>query len=294
MSNAVGKNQNVTYSLFAHGARKDADGLYYCRAMNGIDASDYVLCNDCPLCVGFQISDRGDRYPECLYYDLNKGISDYLPPEEQKKRMEGLIAAKLTSEFPEYLPGDSQGNYFILIERAICFAALAHKGACRKGSHLPYIVHPIETMMLVARMTDDMEVIAAAALHDVVEDTPFTVSDIRRMFGKRVADLVSFESENKREGQPKDSTWRVRKEENLAREKEAPREAKLIMLADKISNIRATARDYRENGDKIWDKFNMKDPAEQEWYYRSVAEVLSELSDLPYYQEYLALLDEVF
>ena len=294
MSNSVEKNQSIGYTLFAHGARKDSDGLYYCRAMNGIDGSEYLFCEDCPLCVGFQLGDRGDRFPECRYYDLDKGVSDYLPPEIQKNRIDGLILAGLTGEFPEYLPEDEQGRYFILIERAIRFAAKAHKGTMRKGSHLPYIVHPMETMMLVARMTDDIEVIAAAALHDVVEDTPCTTSDVERLFGKRVAELVGLESENKREAQSRESTWRIRKEENLAREEEAPREAKLIMLADKISNIRATARDFRENGRAIWNKFNMKDPAEQEWYYRSVAKVLSELSDLPLYREYVTLLDEVF
>ena len=148
--------------------------------------------------------------------------------------------------------------------------------------------------MICRNLTDDMDVVAAAALHDVVEDTDRTIRDIEDEFGTRIAALVGLESENKREGQPKSETWRIRKTENLERERTAPIEAKMIMLADKLSNMRSTVSDYRKSGDAIWNKFNMTDPAEQEWYYRSVAEVLSDLSDTPEYAEYLGMLDEVF
>ncbi|MBQ5485644.1 MAG: hypothetical protein IIT72_09150, partial [Lachnospiraceae bacterium] len=113
-------------------------------------------------------------------------------------------------------------------------------------------------------------------------------------FGERVADLVGIESENKREGIPKVETWKIRKEENLLREFQAPREAKMIMLADKVSNMRATLADFRREGTAIWDKFNMKDEAQQAWYYKSVAKVLEDLSDLPVYEEYVQMLEEVF
>ena len=68
----------------------------------------------------------------------------------------------------------------------------------------------------------------------------------------------------------------------------------MIMLADKVSNLHATVRDFRQSGSDIWDKFNMKDEAQQAWYYKSVAHVLKNLSYLPAYQEYLYMLEEVF
>ena len=206
--------------------------------------------------------------------------------------MNALIQAGFASEFPEYL--DEENKDLAVVEKAIRYAADAHHGAFRKGNHLPYIIHPMECMMLVMRMTDDVDVIAAAALHDVVEDTPRTLVELEKEFGSRIAGLVAMESEDKRVGEDKGTTWKVRKQENLEREKSASIEAKQIMLADKISNMRATLRDFEVSGHDIWQKFNMKDEAEQEWYYRSVAEVLKELSKDPLYEEYLTILDTVF
>ncbi|MCR5098087.1 MAG: HD domain-containing protein [Lachnospiraceae bacterium] len=183
---------------------------------------------------------------------------------------------------------------FLVEEQAIRYAAQAHRGTFRKGSGLPYIVHPMEVMMICKNLSDDPDVIAAAALHDVVEDTPHTLRDLEEAFGTRIAALVGLESENKREDQPKSDTWKIRKHENLERERTAPIEAKMIMLADKVSNMRATVSDYLEGTGDIWSKFNMKDPGEQEWYYRSVAQVLSDLSDTPEYAEYVRMLDMVF
>lgn len=295
MSREIAKNQTVSYAAFSHFVhRAGEDESYYCRAANAVLSGEFVFCGDCPLCAGFYEDAFDGQNPECLYFDLDAGYADEMSPDVQKKRTDGLIAAGITREFPEYLPDDEKGRRFALIERAMRFAADAHKGCFRKGSSLPYIVHPMETMMLTAKMGGDTETIAAAALHDVVEDTPFTALDIEQNFGERIAELVSLESENKRENLPKSETWRTRKEESLTREQNAPREAKLIMLADKISNMRSTVRDFRKNGNRIWDKFNMKDPAAQEWYYRGVAKVLSDLSDLPQYEEYCAMLDEVF
>ena len=68
----------------------------------------------------------------------------------------------------------------------------------------------------------------------------------------------------------------------------------MIMLGDKLSNMRASLRDFRKDPDNLWNKFNMKDVNQQEWYYRSVAEKLSDLKDYPAYQEYVEILDEVF
>ncbi len=189
--------------------------------------------------------------------------------------------------------GFSFGAY-PLIEEAIEFAAQAHEGEHRKGGGVPYIAHPMEAMMIVSTLTDDPEVIAAAILHDVVEDTDFTLEDIEEAFGERVAGLVAHESENKRPDLPKAESWRIRKEEQLAAIADAPIEAKMIMLGDKLSNIRASLRDYNEIGDAMWEKFNMKEKAQQEWYFRTIAERLADLEEYPAYQEYRRCVDYIF
>lgn len=73
-----------------------------------------------------------------------------------------------------------------MIRKAAEFAAKAHEGAVRKGSRIPYIYHPMEAAVIVAQMTEDEEVIAAAYLHDVLEDTAVTAEQLEKEFGGRV------------------------------------------------------------------------------------------------------------
>ena len=67
-----------------------------------------------------------------------------------------------------------------LLDRAILFAVHAHQGMERKGKSFPYIVHPLEAMSIVATMTNDQELLAAAVLHDVIEDAGVSVDELRR------------------------------------------------------------------------------------------------------------------
>ena len=77
-----------------------------------------------------------------------------------------------------------------LLDRAIIFAVHAHAGTERRGKGFPYIVHPMEAVEIVSTITPDQELLAAAALHDVIEDTDITVGTLRAEFGDRVAALV--------------------------------------------------------------------------------------------------------
>lgn len=177
---------------------------------------------------------------------------------------------------------------------ALSFAETAHAGALRKGTDIPYITHPVETAKIAAEMTDDEDVIIAALLHDVVEDTSYTAEDIEKRFGKRVAGLVLEESENKRRGESAASTWLLRKQETIEHLRGASSEVKLIALADKLSNMRTSAGRFRRVGVSMWQSFNMKDISLQGWYYRSIAECTKEFADTPQWQEYVKLCDEVF
>ena len=182
-----------------------------------------------------------------------------------------------------------------LLNNAIKYAADAHGTATRKNKTRPYILHPLEAMLIVSRLTDDEEILAATVLHDTIEDAKKTKSEIEELFGKRVADLVAAESENKREGQSETETWQTRKQETIDHLKKAGRDVKLICLGDKLSNIREIAIDYRIVGDSIWERFNQKDPKMHAWYYLSILDILAEgFGDIPEIREYKALVDEVF
>ena len=181
-----------------------------------------------------------------------------------------------------------------VLDRAIVFATKAHEGQFRKGTQIPYILHPMEAAAIVGTMTTDNEVIAGAVLHDVVEDTDTTIDDIQDMFGDRVAFLVYSESENKRENLSAQSTWKIRKQETLDHLKKAPLDVKMITLGDKLSNIRAIYRDYNTIGDALWQRFNQKDKNEHHWYYQGVADCLTELKDYQVYKEYCDLINKTF
>lgn len=181
-----------------------------------------------------------------------------------------------------------------VLDRAIIFATEAHAGSFRKGGNIPYIVHPMEAAAIAASLTDDLEVIAAAVLHDVIEDTPTTYGQLEREFGKRVAQLVGADSENKREELPAAETWQIRKQETLNSLANSSREEQIIVLSDKLSNIRSMYGDYLQIGDGLWQRFNVKEKAKHAWYYGGVAERLDKLRDTAAYKEYVRLLNLVF
>jgi len=181
-----------------------------------------------------------------------------------------------------------------LLDRAIVFAVRAHAGTERRGKGFPYIVHPLEAVEIVATMTRDQELLAAAALHDTVEDTDTTVEQIRAEFGDRIASLVASESDVFQQGVSEEDSWHTRKQAAIDRLAAASHDAKIVALGDKLSNMRAIARDYAVQGDKLWNLFHVKDPKDHEWHYRGLAASLSELQDTFAYKEFEQLINQVF
>lgn len=176
------------------------------------------------------------------------------------------------------------------IDKAIEFATKAHEGQFRKGTKRPYIVHPIEVCDIVASMTEDEEIISAAVLHDTVEDCEgITAEILEQEFGKRVAEIVAQESEDK------SKTWQERKGATIEHLKTAPIEVKMIALADKLSNIRDINRDYPVNGEELWNRFKMKNKEKIAWYYRGIRDSLYDtFAGVPAYEEYCQLVEKNF
>ena len=182
-----------------------------------------------------------------------------------------------------------------LVSQALMFAVKAHDGMRRRRGDTPYIMHPLEAAVIVSSMSDDQNLIAAAILHDVVEDAGITIDEIEQHFGKRVRELVECETENKREELPPEETWRIRKEESLEvlRQSDDPA-VKMVWLGDKLANIRTIYRDWKIEGETIWNRFHQADPAVQAWYYTTVAELTKSLAHTTAWQEYKTLTDIIF
>lgn len=181
-----------------------------------------------------------------------------------------------------------------ILERAICFAVEAHSGQLRKDGSA-FILHPLEDAAIVGTMTRDKNVLAAAVLHDTVEDTAVTSEQILKVFGPRVHALVMHETENKRPADPPEMTWKIRKEESLEALAQTDDPAvKMLWLGDKLSNIRALHRQFSENGEQVFQQFNNTEPKAHAWYYGKVLELLEDLKAYPAYQEYCTLYHGVF
>lgn len=294
------KNKTFTYEPSIHVTVLDNKERVFCRMANAILKFEPDRCFNCPLWNGEA------RVVCCTYYDF--GLPPEAAPSEAKKHTEGMIKLGISKEFPDFVEERSVNGFewnekALVYEKALQFAAEAHKGSYRKGTKIPYIVHPVEASMIAIRLyyeinpktnMDIYEIAAAAALHDVVEDTDHDIKDIEREFGCRIAEVVGHESENKREELPPEESWKIRKEEALCHLEHAPLEAKIVAMGDKLSNMRAMARDHREQGDAMWEKFNMKDVTAQAWYYRSIAKVLECFEGTNAYAEYTELCKVVF
>ncbi|GBQ52311.1 HD domain-containing protein [Komagataeibacter sucrofermentans] len=135
-----------------------------------------------------------------------------------------------------------------LISRADAFTAAAHASInqCRKYTGDPYIVHPRRVAQTVKQTGARDEVVAAALLHDVVEDTPVTLEEIRTEFGENVAALVEMVTDVSR---PEDGNRRVRKAMDRDHLALASAEGQTIKLADLIDNTASITRyDAGESG----------------------------------------------
>ena len=125
-----------------------------------------------------------------------------------------------------------------MVDRARVFATAAHAavGQVRKYTFEPYIVHPAEVVSVVKSVPHTDVMLAAAWLHDVVEDTGVTIETIRAEFGAEVAELVGWLTDVSR---PEQGNRAIRKAIDRAHSAMAPAEAQTVKLADLISNTRS-------------------------------------------------------
>jgi hypothetical protein len=156
-----------------------------------------------------------------------------------------------------------------MIEKAIIFAAKAHKNQTRKGTDIPYITHPFAVGIHLQKAKCSEEVIAAGILHDTLEDTETTFKDLTEAFGVRVANLVLAASEN-----DKSLPWEVRKQHTIEILKDASLEEIQVIVSDKLHNLKSIRTDFNLDGDIIWQRFN-RGKRDQHWYYASIVKVLS-------------------
>lgn len=176
---------------------------------------------------------------------------------------------------------DGQEGYSRLYEEALQVATVAHREQERKGSDLPYIVHPIHVSVILLRHGFSTETAIAGLLHDVVEDQGYDLAEIEGRFGPAVREIVEALSEQKRDAQGSKRAWEVRKREALEQLRQASREAVAVKAADTLHNAHSFVCDLRREGPQMWRHFN-RGPRQQLEYYDNVLDIVdSRLSGHP-------------
>ncbi|MBU6323784.1 MAG: bifunctional (p)ppGpp synthetase/guanosine-3',5'-bis(diphosphate) 3'-pyrophosphohydrolase [Patescibacteria group bacterium] len=171
-----------------------------------------------------------------------------------------------------------------LIEKAMLLAMRAHEGQKRKEGDTPYIVHPVEVALILARHGFPEDVLAAALVHDTVEDTSVTLEDVRRELGDGIAKLVAPVTHD-------DSLpWEEKKHAYLESVRNAPEDVKAISVADKIANAKSLIAAAGEQGAAVWRHFN-RGRDKKLWFEHAVLDMLRESWQNPLVDEYAKLVD---
>ena len=178
-------------------------------------------------------------------------------------------------------------SYSQLVQQALIFAARKHTNP-RKGTDIPYITHPVHVAIILARHDFDDQVLAAAILHDVLEDTETTPEELDNTFGDKVLHMVQEVSEPNFK-RPKSETWEQRKETKLEHLHSASREVLAISAADRLHNVSNTLHDIEVSGPAVWERFR-RGPEKILEFERSVLDILRQRFPHPLTEEYAAAL----
>lgn len=175
--------------------------------------------------------------------------------------------------------------------QAKTFATQAHQDQFRKNAQIPYITHPIRVADQLESAGFSDELICAAYLHDVVEDTPYEMNDIEKRFGPRVAYLVAAHTEDK------SKSWQERKQHTINTLKDAEKEVNCLIVADRLDNLLDLERDLHTHGPIVWDNFNAG-PLKQKWYNTEIANNMSiglDKKDIPdFFQTFREAITRIF
>jgi len=190
--------------------------------------------------------------------------------------------------------------YSYQVEQAIKAAAVLHDGQVRRGKvPIPYITHLFSVAQYLREFTDDEVPIIAALLHDTLEDTGYTLTELTDDFGPDVAEIVTALTEpTERDGQP--LSWRDKKAAYALQLTQASEAAIMVAASDKIHNFRTLVEEYYNDYPRFLQDFGTNISERQE-AYENIATVLNERLPDSYlkedfnqvYEEFVAFLSAI-
>ncbi|MEO7156800.1 MAG: HD domain-containing protein [Vicinamibacterales bacterium] len=177
---------------------------------------------------------------------------------------------------------------------AMAYAHQVHRGQRRKGTGIPYLAHVLGVTAIAMEYGADEDEAIGALLHDAAEDGggEETLAEIRARFGDAVGDIVLGCSDSLVEDPEDKLPWRERKENYLAHLEHASQSVCLVSASDKLHNVRAIIRDYREHSDDVWQRFQGKREGTL-WYYETVAHALLRRYRSPLTRDLQQAIDEL-
>lgn len=171
-----------------------------------------------------------------------------------------------------------------VVEKAVRIAADAHGDARRKADGVPYLTHPFMVALKLARLGFEERVIAAALVHDVLEDTDYPPDKLRTELGTDVFEMVEAVTNSP------DGTWAEKKRQYVESVRNGTEGTKAIAVADKIHNLECLLIAHAEQGSAVWSKFTVgKDM--KVWFGEEVLGMLKDTWQHPLIAEYERLLE---
>lgn len=164
--------------------------------------------------------------------------------------------------------------YTYKVEQAIKAAALLHQDHMRMGSiPIPYVTHLMSVLFIVRDYTSDEDTLVAALLHDTLEDTDYTLDELREDFGDKVAEYVEILTEPKFDGEVK-LPWIETKKGYARQLRRGPIEAVTIAAGDKAHNFRSIVEEYFDDHNRYLQDFgpNIEDRLEA---YQTIANAIN-------------------
>lgn len=169
-----------------------------------------------------------------------------------------------------------------LLEKAARIAAVAHKDQLRKEGPYPYIEHPMLIALMLTKHGFSDAVVAAALVHDVLEDTEYPEADMRAQLGEEVMAIVNAVTND-------DSlSWEEKKKKYIETVRAGNEGAKAVATADKIANARSLLTAYVTQGPEVWSHFNAG-REKKLWFENAMLAMLQETWKHPLVDEYAAL-----
>ena len=166
---------------------------------------------------------------------------------------------------------------------ALTYTFDLHREQKRKGTEIPYAGHLLEVAGIVIDYGGSEDEAIAALLHDAIEDQggAKTREEIRNLFGENVTRIVEGCTDTDEYPKP---PWKDRKEAYLKHIAHAEPSVILVSAADKLHNVRAILKDYRVEGESLWNRFNGGKDGTL-WYHRELVKAYRRACDLPIIDE---------